>query len=61
MKNNEHICIICGEIKPLAKMTVLAELRGIGGRDLGYVCEDCIKHIDNLKYFDRREEDDNNE
>ena len=53
----EAVCVICGELHDIKEMTVLAELKGMGGRDLGYVCHDCIEHIDNFKYFERVEND----
>lgn len=61
MAENKQICVICGELKPKKEMSVLAELCGICGHDLGYVCKDCIQHIDDLKYFKRVEEDCENE
>lgn len=55
MAKDNQICVLCGEEKPVKEMSVLAELRGICGHDLGYVCKDCITHIDELKYFKRIE------
>ena len=34
-------------------MSVLAETKGLCGRDLGFVCKDCIEHIENLGVFER--------
>lgn len=61
MAEDNQICVICGDLKPKKEMSVLAELRGICGHDLGYICKDCIHHIDNLKYFKRIEEGNENE
>ena len=61
MDKNNQICVLCGELKSVNEMSVLAELRGVCGHDLGYVCKDCIKHIDELKYFKRVEEGNDNE
>lgn len=61
MQDDRRICVICGELKHKKEMSVLAELRGICGHDLGYVCKDCIKHIDSLRYFKRIEEENENE
>jgi uncharacterized protein YlaI len=47
------ICVLCGEPKELDDMSVLAETKGLCGRDLGFVCKDCIEHIDNLGTFEK--------
>ena len=47
------VCVLCGELKELADMSVLAETKGLGGRDLGFVCKECIEHIENLGTFKR--------
>lgn len=47
------VCVLCGELKELVDMSVLAETKGLGGRDLGFVCQQCIDHIDNLGLFER--------
>lgn len=57
MIENKHICVICGEARSKSEVSVLAELRGICGHDLGYICKDCLEHIDKMKYFERIEEE----
>lgn len=47
------ICVLCNEPTKLEDTSVLAETKGLGGRDLGFVCKDCIEHIENLGVFQR--------
>ena len=61
MAENKGVCVICGEIKDKSELSVLAEIRGICGHDLGFVCKECIEHIDSMQYFERIKEGADNE
>lgn len=53
MAENKGVCVLCGDIKDKSELSVLAEIRGICGHDLGFVCKECIEHIDSMQYFQR--------
>lgn len=61
MAENKGICVLCGDIKDKSELSVLAEIRGICGHDLGFVCKECIEHIDSMQYFQRIKEGADNE
>ena len=52
----KQICVLCGEKHNISDMLVLGVMKGMAGRDLGYVCKECIEHIDNMEYFKRIKE-----
>lgn len=51
--DNMQICTLCGEKHAVKDMELLCVSSGLFGRDLGYICKDCLEHIDNLEYFVR--------
>ena len=45
------ICVICGKSFDDKNTKTLSYSQGIAGTDLGDVCNSCIRHIEQYKYF----------